>query len=82
MSNEKKQKISRATMTRFPVYLKALRVMGHGSLIIMIRTIPSITTHTPLVHYLRKDFMHVIKKNLNTSQRIMKHSFQSQVRWI
>ena len=29
MSNEKKQKISRATMTRFPVYLKALRVMGH-----------------------------------------------------
>lgn len=29
MSSEKKQKISRATMTRFPVYLKALRVMGH-----------------------------------------------------
>ena len=49
---------------------------------IMIQTIHSITTHTPLVHYLRKDFMHFIKKNLNTSQRIMKHSFQLQVRWI
>ena len=27
---EKKQKISRATMARFPIYLKALRTMGQA----------------------------------------------------
>lgn len=74
MSNEKKQKISRATMTRFPVYLKALRVMGHegkenflSSELAEVTHIQDTTIRRDFGFYLRR--IHLVKEAMVMIQK-------------